>query len=341
MSDETLATNDFPSREELIAAARAVGGAESADVAAEEQAAAERAAAPQADPGAAPAEAPPAEEEEPRIAALLKAREKAAAEREAARNHAEEMLRQAREESERIMREAREQAQRAYQAEQEALRQQFQRSPTAHLRQLGDPQEIADAVMMENTPQARALAKLQQEIAKAQQTGQTVEELRAELQALREEKQREEHQRQLMEARQRFLSMTTKEATPHLAARYDADEIFARGNQLAAQWRSQGLQLGRDFDFGDVAQYLERESKQRLAQLGLTPAQQVSAGAPLREPGNAPKVPANGPRTLSAAAGSERRTSPKPVAEMTPEEERQALIEEVAAARRANPGSTT
>src|SRR5690606_6574873 len=91
----------------------------------------------------------------------------------------------------------------------------------------------------------------------------------------------------------------TPEKAPHLHARYDADEIFDRANRLAAQWRQGGLEIGKDFDYDDVVSYLELDSKKRLAPiLGSSPARQVSAGAPptAAGPGNAPKVPANGPR---------------------------------------------
>ena len=86
---------------------------------------------------------------------------------------------------------------------------------------------------------------------------------------------------------------------------------------------------GIPFAHSDVAEYLEHQARQRLAGVPVPP-QQVSGG------GSAQKVRANGSRTLSAATGSERRASPKPLEEMSPDEERNALIEAVAEARRAS-----
>lgn len=341
----TDASDDVASRDDLIAAAREAGGAASVDVQAEAAAAAKSAAA-----GGEPAAGgEQAGEEEPRIAQVLRAREKANAEREAARNHAQEMMEQARQESDRILREAREQAQREAEAERERLRAEFRVSPTATLRQLGTPQEISDAVMRDGTPEGRAIQQLQHELAETKKKAGGVDDVRRQFDAFKQEQAQQAEAVMIADARARFLATASKDSAPHLHARYDEDEIFDKGNQVAANWKRGGLRLvplgspksESDFDFSDVAKYLDGEAKKRFAASGLTPAQQVSAGAPAKEPGNAPKVSANGSRTLSAAQGSERRTSPKPVAEMSASEERQALIDAVAEARRANPGSTT
>lgn len=343
-------TQGDPSRDELIAAVRAAGGTDSVDVDAEERAAAERAATAgeqQATDGAQNGEQPG--EEEPRIAAILRAREKAHAEQEAARNHAQEMIRQAQEESERLLQEARERADREWRAELERRRQAFQASPTEQLRALGDPQQIVDTVLKENTPEARALAQMQRELSEAKQKASVADDVKKQFDEFRAEQQRQAQLAEVERVRSVFLGQhATQEKAPHLNARYSEEEIFERANKIALDWRKGGLQLVQhgsrkgenDFDYDDVVNYLEIDSKKRLAPLlGSSPAQQASAGAPAKAPGIAPKVPANGTRTLSAAQGSERRTSPKPLSEMSPEEQRAALIEEVAAARRSNPDS--
>ncbi len=335
-------------RDDLIAAVREAGGTESVDVAAEEQAALERAQGGTATP----AEGQTGDPDEPRIAAILRAREKAQAEREAARNHAQELIEQARQESERLLAQAREQANKDWQEELARRRAEFSQSPTAALRQLAsDPQEVIDAVVREGSPEARAIAQLQKELAETRQKATVGEDVKKQLDELRAERQREAQEREVARVRSEFMgNHANAEKAPHLHARWDAEEIFARANNLAASWRQGGLQLVKvgspkgetDFDFDDVVNYLESDSKKRLTSvLKLTPAQQSGAGAPAKEPGNAPKFVANGTRTLSAAQGSERRTSPKPLSEMSPAEQRQALIDEVAAARRANPDATS
>lgn len=353
MTDEqqTEQTQGIPTRDDLIAAVREAGGTEAVDVQAEEQASAERAAAgeqPAAEGQSAPQQAEPqTEEEEPRIAAILRAREKARAEQEAARNHAQEMLKQAQQEAERVIQEARERAQREAEAERERLRAEFRSSPTATLRALGDPQQIVDAVVKEGSPEWRELQAIRRDLEATKAQAAVGEEARKQLAELRAEEQQRQQQAEVERVKSAFLGQhATKDAAPHLHARYDADEIFERANGLAVSWRESGLRLvpvgapkgETDFDYDDVVKYLESDSRKRLSSvLKSSPAQQVRAGAPSGEPGIAPKVSANGPRTLSAAQGSERRTSPKPITEMTPEEARATLIDEVAAARRSNP----
>lgn len=340
MSDETEQTTETTqgpaTRDDLIAAVREAGGVEAADVQPEESAA-QTPTAP-----AEPATQETPAEEEPRIASILRAREKAAAEREAGRNQAEELIARARAESDRLMRDARERAEREWQEEMARRRRSFEENPVEAVRALGngDPQRVVDAVLQDGTPQARVLREIQQQLAKAEEKAGDGAAARKELQDLRAELAKQRHEQLVDQVRQNFFQVATTEAAPHLHARYDQDEIFAKANAIASRWRDEGgLVLGKDFDYADVTQYLELESKKRLAPIvGSSPARQVSAGAPSQEPGNAPKVQANGPRTLSAAQGSERRTSPKPLSEMKSDEERRAaLIEEVAAARRANP----
>lgn len=330
------------SRDDLIAAVREAGGTGSVDVEAEERAAAERAAAGSPEPQA---QTQAQAEEELRIANILKQREADFAAREKARNHAQEMIQRAEQEAARIREEALAQVRREAEAERERLRAEFRSSPTATLRALGDPQEISDAVMRDGTPEARAMRQLEQRLAGVEQKASIAETVKQQIDQFRAEQQAEA-QRQLAEqTRAQFLQVASREATPYLNARYDADEIWLKGNEVAAHWRRGGMNLvpngapkgENDFDFEDVAKYLDSDARKRISAAGLTPAQQVSAGAPAKEPGNAPKVPANGTRTLTAAQGSERRTAPKPLHEMSPAEQRQALIEEVAAARRANP----
>ncbi len=320
------------SRDDLIAAVREAGGTESVDVAAEEQAA-----------KAAPVvETPP---EEPRIERILREREKATAEREAGRSAVQEMMEQAKRDAQQMRDEARAEAKREAEEERGRLIAEFRGSPTATLRALGDAQEISDRVLRDGTPEGRAEIQREREMTELRQKAAVGEGAKAEVDKLRADLAAEAHERKVAEVREVFVGQhATREKTPYMHAEFRTPQkVFEAADEQAKAWAAQGLRLGTDFDFDDVAQYVERATKKdflaKAALLGLSPAQQVSAGAPATGPGNAPKVPANGPRTLSAAKGSERRTSPKPLSEMSHDEERAALIEEVAAARRANPNS--
>ncbi len=346
MDQETQQTTDTPgdggaSRDDLIAAVREAGGTENVDVAAEEAAAAARAETPAEQPTT---DTAPAEEELP-IARLLREREKGRAEFEATQNRAQRLLDEARERAARMEEEARERAQRAYEEELARRRAEFNASPGAAVRALGngDTQAVVDAVLREGTPEWRAHQETQRQLAETQRLAQDGASAKQEIAQLRAELAAQDRAMRIAEANRTFLAeAATPELTPYLHARYTEREILREASALAYDWQEKGLRLGTDFDYAAVAQYLERDARTRItSRLASPPAHPVSAGAPAKEPGNAPKVQANGPRTLSAAHGSERRTSPKPLHEMSPEEARKSLIEEVAAARRANPDATS
>jgi hypothetical protein len=311
--------NAFPDRDELIAAAQEAAGAEPEK--------------PAEEPKPPPAEEPGGEPDEPKIAAVIRAREKAYQERLEAESFAEEVRRKAQQDAEHMLAEARRQAQEAFDAEVASRRKRFDDSPTEALRALGkDPQEIADAIAREGTAEWRELRKLQQELAEAKKSAASAGELKKELDAWREEQRREREASVIEKVRADFLGKAaTEEKTPYLYKRYDPDEIFVKANELAAKWKAAGV----PFDHEQVAEYLEWEAKKRI--LGPEASRQVS-GAAANAAGKRPQGSANGTRTLSAAATSERRTSPKPIHEMTPEEEREALIEEVRKARQLGGG---
>lgn len=327
-----------PEREDLLAALREAGGtAAVADQVATEEAAA----AARREAGTEPAPAEPVADDEPKVMAILREREKKTAEIDGAKSHVSELIARAQAQADQLIKDAQERASRLEAEEKEKLRQRFRSSPSATLRELGDPQEISDAVMREGTPEARHIRMLEERLAATEKRAEAGERVSKDLDSFRQELAQAKQAEYVEKIRTDYMATATKDTAPYLNALYpDQDEIFARANRVAADWRKRGAVLGTDFDFADVTRHLEKDARSRFTSLtGAPPAQQVSAGAPLGEPGNAPKVPANGTRTLSAAHGSERRNSPKPVSEMTKDEERQALIDEVAAARRANPNA--
>jgi len=330
--------SDVASRDELIEAVRQAGGTQSVDVAAEEQAA-QAAAAPveQTEQQAAP------EDPDAKFEAILAKRRENHQELSGAKARAERLLREAEEAKQRMIEEARAEARRVAEEERERLRLNFKKSPTETLRALADdPNDIVDTVLKEGTPEARALAKAQEEARLAREEAKKGSNALTELEKFRKELQAEKQAEVQSRVRTEYLTQfASPEKTPYLHARWEPEEIFQRSVALAHQWAQEGLEYKKDFDDSTIAEYLEHQSKKRIAALNGTPANQVPAGAPAKGPGIAPKVTANAPRTLSAAAGSERRTSPRPLHEMTPDEQRRALIEEVAAARKANPDATS
>jgi hypothetical protein len=320
-----------PSRDDLIAAVREAGGVESVDVEAEAKAA-----------GTPPPEKPaPAdgEPDEPKIAAVIRAREKAFRETRNAEDYAGQLRQQAEQEAQRLIAEARARAQAEFDAEVQQRRRKFEESPTEALRALGkDPQDIADAVIREGTAEWKMIRTLQQELEATKQKASAADQVKSEFTQWKQHLETQQRQAEVEQIRSQFLTANANpEKVPSLyqearvaaalVGRSPEDIVFDTANALATQWQKAGMRLGIDFDRDDVAAYLEHQSKQRLAAVGSAP-QQVGG-----VPGIAPKVKANGSRTLSAATGSERRTSPKPLHEMTPDEEREALIEEARRAR--------
>lgn len=330
---EETNTLEMSERDALIAAVREAGGTESVDVAAEEAAAA--APAPTTETPAAPAE-------EDKLTRLMKQREQSHREQEAARSSVRTMQEEAKRQADRIIEEARAEAKRISESETKARQERFRANPVEALRELGDPQHVADQVLTANTPEARERARQAAEWAELAKIAKDGQGARAELEKFKNDLAQEKYAELLDVARTQFLTThATPEVAPYLHARCDnPEEVWDRCNALHIAWTKDGLVEGKDFDRSDLVAYLERQSKERVTKLvpTTTPAAPSSAAAaPAKGPGNAPKVSANGSRTLSAAQGSERRTSPKPLSEMTPDQQRQALIEEVAAARRNNP----
>lgn len=319
--ETTTASDELPGRDELIAAVREAGGTEAVDVAAEAAAAGQP--PPKVEP---PADG--VDPDEPPIAAKLRAREKAFAERQEAESYAARKRAEAESEAQRIVAEAKAKAEMEHRAWLEEQTRRFRESPTEQLRAYAkDPQEIVDAVMREGTPEARALREMQKELAEAKSKAGVAEQVKSEFEAWKKQQADEKQQAQVAQIRDQFLTQyATKEAAPYLHARYDAEEIFQKAHALAVQWRKADVA----FDDHEIVAYLEHQSKKRFT--GLTP-QQVG-GAAAEAAGKRPQSQANGSRTLSAATGSERRTTPRPLHEMTEAEQRQALIDEVAAARR-------
>ncbi len=319
-------------RDDLIAAVREAGGTESVDVAAEEAAAAAQTATKTE-----ATEAAAAESDEPPIYAKIKAREEEWNKRQSAEDHAKRIREEAEKERERILQEARDKAAAEHRAFLEEQARKFRESPTEHLRSLAkDPQDIVDAVLREGTPEARALREMQRELAEAKTKASTAEQVKSEFEEWKKQQAAEKQQAMVAQARAEFFSkFATQETAPHLHARYDEHEIFERAVALAQKWKAANV----PFDDGEIVAYLEHESRKRLAGLKSAP-QQVNGASSTETTGKRPQGQATGTRTLSAAQGSERRTSPKPLSEMKPDEARAALMEEVAAARRANPDAS-
>lgn len=318
-SPDTTSTAEGATRDELIAAAR-----EAMNVA--EPAAAEAGATTEQ-----PAEVPAAVDPDEKINSVLRAREAAHKQRIEAENYATAQKRAADEERARILDEARAEAKRIADEELSTLRAKYRESPTAALRALAnDPQEIVDAVLREGTPEARALAKAQEEVRLAREEAKAGSEAKKEVEKFLADQKREKEQAHYERVRDEFVSSTASRATaPALHAQYrSADGVFRALDAQCREWEADGLKRGVDFDDATLVAYAEKQSREWLREMGfsLAPAQQSGAGTASGQSGIAPKSAANGTRTITAASGSERRASPRPFHELTPDEQREDLI---------------
>lgn len=331
-------------RDELIAAVREAGGTAEVDLEAEERDAAERAANP---PPPKPAPAAPAQKTapaaaetpdpnaiaEPKIAAAIRAREEARKKVDEATDYSVQLRQQAETEAQRILADARRTATEQLQAERDRFLNRYRESPTSALREAGIPTDkLVNDVNLEGTPEWQAIMEARRAGEEAKTELGAAKKQLDELTAWRKSEADRQQAESVARVQQQFLDThATTEKAPFMHKRWEPSQIFDECNKLAVEWQKAGIQ----FAHADVAEYLEFKSRQRiLGDAAAQPPQQVSgvAGQPA---GIAPKVTkANGTRTLSAATGSERRAAPKPIREMTPEEEREALIAETRELRR-------
>jgi len=201
------------------------------------------------------------------------------------------------------------------------------------LRELAEnPQDIVDAVLREGTPEARAIAKAQEEARLAREEAKVGGETKKTLDKFLAEQAQEKAQAVYDRARDDFLSSYASPAlAPALHAQLRSpDAVFRALDATCREWEMDGMKRGIDFDESNLVAYLEKGSREWLQQLGFSlaaPAQPSGAGAPAAKgPGLAPKSAANGTRTITAASSSERRASPKPFNELSAAEQREDLI---------------
>lgn len=261
------------------------------------------------------------EAEEPRWMRLMKEREKGMAAREAEERAAADVKARAEAEAQRIIEEARTRARQVAEEEQKAWMKAYQEDPEKALMAVGGADKVADLLIDLNSPHGKAMAKIRAEVAEAKAKADALSDVRKEFEAFKQQQAQEKANAEFETAKQKFWSHASQEQTPYLHARYDENEIIHRAAVVEAQWKAEKLQ----FDYADIAQYLEAEAKKRLTAVGVAPAQQ-SRAAPGTPAGNAPKSQANGSRTITAAAGSERRAAPRPFHELSEKEQNEDLL---------------
>jgi hypothetical protein len=265
------------------------------------------------------AKAPAAELKESKVAAVLRAREEA----QAARNERESVkaeTERARAELASLRAEA-ERANAEAKAELERVRK-LRSAPLEAIKELGwDPKQLVDEVVREGTPewqaQKRYEAMLEQQRAEL-----------AELKAWREDQKKSVEQQteaQRAYARQQvekqFLASFPSESVAK--ALYDERDLVAKAHAIADAYREKSG--GKVASIEEVRDYIEEQAVKRLAAVRHQSSVDTSSQAPALAAKVATQPKANGPRALSGNVASERRTSPKPRHEWSPDEEYSAL----------------
>ncbi len=262
---------------------------------------------PKGDKAAAP-EAPAEEEGGSKISAILRAREKANEVREAGKSEAENLIATARataqEEANKILAAARATAE----SEASAWKAKFRASPLQAIKEQGiDTRTLVDDVTREGSAEWQAQRRIE---AAHEATRAELAELKAwrETQTSKEQQylqQQQVYARQQVE--QRFLGLLPAESAARTL--YDESEIVSKAHAAADLYQKE---TGKVASLEDVRDYLEEQATKRLAGIRTPAASGSSAAQQAAKKASATQPKANGPRALSAASASERRTSPKP-----------------------------
>jgi hypothetical protein len=172
------------------------------------------------------------------------------------------------------------------------------------------PEDIMRNIQLSDDPQWQVTQKMQRQVADL--NAKLEQEQRARAQYMQTEQQRQQeaqaqyHARAHNEAVNTLLTnFASPDKAPALHRLYDPEEIVERVQRLAVDYQKR---TGEVAPLDELAEYAEQQAMKRLHGPGME-----AAGAPVKAKGN-------GPRTLSAAAASERRATPRSVKDMTAEE---------------------
>ncbi len=255
-----------------------------------------------------------ADEPQSKLAVAIRAREAAQKTRDTAKAEAESFFNdtkaRAHKEAESIISDARRQAER----ELGEWRAKLRASPLQAIKEGGiDARTLVDEVTREGSPEWQAQKRLEASQAK-------IDAELAELRTWREQQtkdaeafQQQERGRRQKETEAKFVALIPE--TSALRTLYDPSEIVARAHVAADMYRET---TGDIASLEDLRDYMEEQAAKRLASI-------TGSGAKAAAQGLAAKTKANGPRTPSSSSASERRTSPKPNADPSPEESRDAM----------------
>lgn len=265
---------------------------------------------------AAAVEGEPEKKEESKISKLLRDRERAQAEREE-RSTVKASLEKERAEVAKMRADAE-----RMQSEAVAKLHKLKSSPLEAIKEIGwDRAALVDEVAREGTPEWQAQKRLEARLEESNSKIAKFEAWQEEQSKLLERQQLEQSSYAMRMEEKRFISLfPEKSAASKLFG--SEDRLIAEGHRVGALYKEKSG--GRVATTEEISEYIEQQAKERLDAL-----RQELAGDTSKASTSASKVAtqtkANGPRALSGSAASERRSSPKPRHEWTPQEEREHL----------------
>jgi hypothetical protein len=186
--------------------------------------------------------------------------------------------------------------------------------PIRAIKELGwDTQDLVNRVVQDGTPEFQQLSRQEQAAQKLQEQIEELRSWKVEQQKLIDDYAKKQAAATKAQVYEQFMGVV-KEQAPTLSEYYDREYIVFRGDQVADEYRQK---TGKDASLAEIAQYLEYEAQKRF--------KKAATG---KEAASATGKRANGSRTLSAQAASERRSAPKAYHELPSEAEKDKALEE-------------
>lgn len=260
-----------------------------------------------------------AEDDEPVLAKLLKARAQGQKEVGQAQAHAQRIRQEAEAAAQEFLAKAKAQA--------DAMMRDAEAGGRRKLEELLSPEALTARQADEHDPVYKLGKRFEAELQKRDQELAELKKRDAERDAWIRQREQQESQLAQTTAEKNFVSAASEEKFPYMRTLWSEAELLREAHEAIRHGKEAAAEKGERFSCSDadIMQYLEREAKTRLLakrdSLAKLLGQQVSSSS-----GSAPQGQrANGPRTLSTSHASERRASPKPVSEMTEEEATNAM----------------
>lgn len=264
-------------------------------------------------------EVPEAEESKPKLSLAERLAERLAArkEKQQAKNEYQSLKQQV-EQRERALQEYEQRLQAQFHQERQRFEQERQQwlrdiasDPIKLVTEAGHtPEDIIRNIQLSGDPQWQMTQAMQRQVAELNAKLEKERQEREQFMTQEQQRQQQYQEQQAQRAHQQAVNVllneiASPEKAPALHRLYDADEIVERVQKIIVEYKNR---TGEVASLDEAAEYAEQLARKRLDGSGI----QVT-GQPAKAKGTAT-------RTLSAAAASERRATPRSNQDLTDEE---------------------